>query len=279
MAARTPIAAIKRVWERIAPLQLAERSWDNVGVLVEAPFPETRERKQVLLTIDLTPSVCAEALALPACSAVISYHPPIFRGLKSITLGDPLQASLLKLAARGISVFAPHTSLDATPNGINTWLVEPFKGNSSAIEVVTATENPPEGFEGAGMGKIVRLKVGMSLEDVVATVKKHLGLQYVQVATPNPERKVESVAVCAGSGGGVLRGVKADLLLTGEMSHHEVLACVAAGQTVILANHSNTERPYLKAVLQPWLQRELDTEGAGWEVLVSTNDADPLRTM
>lgn len=38
-----------------------------------------------------------------------------------MTLSDPLQASLLKLAARGISVFAPHTSLDATPKGINTW--------------------------------------------------------------------------------------------------------------------------------------------------------------
>ncbi|GMK58253.1 hypothetical protein CspeluHIS016_0502850 [Cutaneotrichosporon spelunceum] len=263
MAARTPIAVIKRVWERIAPLQLAERSWDNVGVIVEAPYPEAREQKQVLLTIDLTPSVCAEALALPACSAVIAYHPPIFRGLKSFTLGDPLQASLLKLAARGISVFAPHTSLDATPNGINTWLVEPFKSDASAVEVVTATENPPVGFEGAGMGKLPSSSTSACS----------------MVAVPAPERTIQSVAVCAGSGGGVLRGVDADLLLTGEMSHHEVLACVAAGQVVVLANHSNTERPYLAAVLQPWLQRELDAEGAGWEVLVSTADADPLRTM
>ncbi len=27
-----PIHVIKRVWERIAPLQLAEKSWDNVGL-------------------------------------------------------------------------------------------------------------------------------------------------------------------------------------------------------------------------------------------------------
>ena len=26
-----PIHVIKRVWERIAPLQLAEKGWDNVG--------------------------------------------------------------------------------------------------------------------------------------------------------------------------------------------------------------------------------------------------------
>jgi hypothetical protein len=31
MAVRTPINVIKRVWERIAPLQLAETSWDNVS--------------------------------------------------------------------------------------------------------------------------------------------------------------------------------------------------------------------------------------------------------
>ncbi|TYJ58770.1 hypothetical protein B9479_000606 [Cryptococcus floricola] len=118
----TQLALVKRVWERIAPLQLAERAWDNVGPIIEAPYPNSANR-QVLLTIDLTASVCAEALALPSLSVIIAYHPPIFRGLKSVTLSDPIQASLLKLAAKGISVFSPHTSLDATPNGINNWQV------------------------------------------------------------------------------------------------------------------------------------------------------------
>lgn len=110
----------------------------------------------------------------------------------------------------------------------------------------------------------------------------------------------------------MLKDVPADLLLTGEMSHvsypgclcrgklnkqHEVLAAVAKGQTVILTNHSNTERPYLSKVLQNWLQEELnkdhqsldrydhtrDTEitsvDATWEVLVSKEDRDPLRTV
>jgi hypothetical protein len=30
----TPIQAVKKVWEKIAPLQLAERSWDNVGIMI-----------------------------------------------------------------------------------------------------------------------------------------------------------------------------------------------------------------------------------------------------
>jgi putative NIF3 family GTP cyclohydrolase 1 type 2 len=95
----------------------------------------------------------------------------------------------------------------------------------------------------------------------------------------------------------MFKGVKADLLFTGEMSHvrrpssptvrtdrqHEVLAAKAAGTAVILANHTNTERPYLTKVLQGWLQKELNDaeEGAegNWEVVVSQTDADPLRTV
>jgi len=34
----TPIQAVKKVWEKIAPLQLAERSWDNVGIMIGASF-------------------------------------------------------------------------------------------------------------------------------------------------------------------------------------------------------------------------------------------------
>jgi len=112
-------------------------------------------------------------------------------------------------------------------------------------------------------------------------------------------------------GGSILKDAPADLLLTGEMSHvslllmqyhradrqHEVLAAVAKGQTVILTNHSNTERPYLSKVLQTWLQDELNKEHQSldrydhtrdteitsidgkWEVLVSKEDRDPLRTV
>ncbi|OWZ26117.1 YbgI/family dinuclear metal center protein [Cryptococcus neoformans] len=286
----TPLALIKRVWERIAPLQLAERSWDNVGPIIEAPYPNPSHR-QVLLTIDLTPSVCAEALKHPSLSLIISYHPPIFRGLKSLTLSDPLQASLLKLSAKGISVFAPHTSLDATPNGINTWLIRPFIPLSISHDPIIPSD-PLESFEGAGMGRIAKLSEPLDTRQAIKMVKDHLRLDFVQLAEPQPDvrKPIKSVAVCAGSGGSVFKGVEADLLITGEMSHHEILAYVASGTTVILTNHTNTERPYLSHVLRPWLQEELNKEtkdqgdeyganGGKWEVLVSKADADPLRVV
>ena len=101
----------------------------------------------------------------------------------------------------------------------------------------------------------------------------------MQLAAPDKSTHIKSIAVCAGSGGSVFKGVEADLYLTGEMSHHEVLAFVAQGRSVILTNHTNTERGFLKDVLQGWLKEELDQEEEGWEVVVSSKDKDPLRVV
>ncbi len=56
---------------------------------------------------------------------------------------------------------------------------------------------------------------------------------------------------------------------------------VARGQSVILCNHTNTERPYLSAVLREWLETELNAEKdyQSWEVVVSKVDKDPLETV
>ena len=86
---------------------------------------------------------------------------------------------------------------------------------------------------------------------------------------------LRSIAVCAGSGGSVLRAcLDVDVWVTGEMGHHEVLAANARGVSVVLANHSNTERRYLADVLQPRLAADLPID-----VHVSQVDADPLQVM
>ncbi len=85
----------------------------------------------------------------------------------------------------------------------------------------------------------------------------------------------QSIGVCAGSGASVLAGCKADLWITGEMSHHEVLDAVHQGTTVILCEHSNTERGFL-TYFKPRLEQMLDNQV---EVVVSKLDADPLNVM
>lgn len=97
-----------------------------------------------------------------------------------MTLADPLQASLLRLSAKGISVFSPHTSLDATPNGINTFLIQPFVAlaKDGTSEVLAPPGEKAAGFEGAGMGRRVDLGKPLEVSEVVKMVKEHLSLDH-----------------------------------------------------------------------------------------------------
>ena len=108
------------------------------------------------------------------------------------------------------------------------------------------------------------------------SVKALLRVSHVQIAPAsgvNETTQIRSIAVCAGSGGSVLRGwMDADVYVTGEMGHHDILAANARGISVILSNHTNTERRYLVDVLQPALSSSLP----GSHVYVSERDADPL---
>lgn len=79
-------------------------------MLLESPFdPKRRQNNSVLLTVDLTTSVADEAIRRRD-SVIVAYHPIIFRGLKSITMKDTQQQSLLRLAAAGISVYSSRTT-------------------------------------------------------------------------------------------------------------------------------------------------------------------------
>ena len=64
------------------------------------------------------------------------------------------------------------------------------------------------------------------MDEAITRIKEHLKLTHVRLALANNctlNSEISSVGVCAGSGASVLAGVKADLILTGEMSHHEIL--------------------------------------------------------
>ncbi|TKY85943.1 hypothetical protein EX895_004768 [Sporisorium graminicola] len=289
------LASTMEAMNRIAPLRLAETSFDNVGLLLQAPpstVPGSNEKQAIMLAIDLTTDVCDEILSSPDnVKVALVYHPIIFRGLKSFTLADPQQTSLLRLAAAGVSVYCPHTSLDATPGGINDWLgkvvstkeafaelesseaLESFRSN--AFPALSSSKNVPAGYEAAGLGRLIELDAPQTFEEVVRRVKQNLDLPHVQGCKAS-DKPISSIAICAGSGSSVFAGIKADLYLTGELSHHEILAYKAAGASVIVTNHTNTERKYLRDVLQHWLRKELPSQ---YSISVSKADRDPLAVL
>ncbi|KAJ6665259.1 hypothetical protein lerEdw1_004308 [Lerista edwardsae] len=131
-------------------------------------------------------------------------------------------------------------------------------------------------LEDTGMGRLCTLEEPVSISVLIERVKSHLGLPHIRLALgagKSLESQVKTVALCAGSGSSVLKGTEGDLYLTGEMSHHDVLDAVAKGITVILCEHSNTERGFLlelQQVLAAHLQKKIS-------IIVSERDRDPLQ--
>lgn len=147
-----------------------------------------------------------------------------------------------------------------------------------AREIIALTDVP---LAHTGMGRFAELSQKLTLADALDRIKRHLGLERVRLArafkheraTSNADIEIQSVAVCAGSGGSLLKGVRADLYLSGEMSHHELLAACEAGSNVVLCEHSNTERGYIRDRMRGELQQLL---GQGVAVLMSETDRDPI---
>ncbi|KAF2746936.1 NGG1p interacting factor 3 [Sporormia fimetaria CBS 119925] len=340
--------AVVRAMQRLYPTALADSSWDNTGLLLEAPSSATNKRSNtVLLTIDLTRAVADEAIALNT-SIIVAYHPIIFRGLKSITLANTQQQTLLRLASHGISVYSPHTAVDSAPGGLGDWLADIVTGatiskasGASTPDAQTVDNSddkkpkrptyslhhqrssqrlftshlPPskpqpiphdrrpiipqspalESHPGAGMGRIVEFRDAQPLPTLLDRIGRALNNpKGFPIAIPQgstiSDIAVKSIGICAGSGGSLLGNLDVDLLFTGELSHHEALAAIEKGQTVISLFHTNSERGFLEEVLRGQLEgvvgeewgavrKEENLEGEEgeeeFEVVVSEVDRDP----
>ncbi|KPL24378.1 MAG: hypothetical protein AMJ75_03875 [Phycisphaerae bacterium SM1_79] len=137
--------------EKIVPLKLAQ-DWDNVGLLIGDP---RRDVKNILLTIDVTRDVVAEAKRLRA-DLIVSYHPVIWDGLKKITADGPTGA-VYELIRSGIAVLSVHTALDVAIGGVNDGLAE----------IIGIVDGRPIGdFVGSPAGDNYKLVVFVPAESV-----------------------------------------------------------------------------------------------------------------
>ena len=105
--------------ERFAPLPLQD-GFDNAGLqigLTEA------EATGALLCLDVTEAVLDEAIAL-GYNLIISHHPLIFKGYKSITGKDYVERCILKAIKNDIVIYSAHTNLDNAQGGVNYKIAE-----------------------------------------------------------------------------------------------------------------------------------------------------------
>lgn len=128
--------------------------------------------------------------------------------------------------------------------------------------------NPGRAF---GLGRVGRLAAPEPFAAFARRLKDALGLTEIRVSGPT-DRQVAKVAVCGGSGAGLLAaasGAGADVLVTGDVKYHEALEAAAAGLTLVDAGHFATERPVVEA-----FAAHLGACAAqnGWDVAIRTEN-------
>ncbi|MGE0479670.1 MAG: YqfO family protein [Phycisphaerae bacterium] len=122
VAPTSTVGDVVAALDAIAPFASAA-DWDNVGLLAgRRDWPA----RKALIAIDLTDDVAREALRR-GVDTLVCYHPPIFKGTR--TIGPHADASttlLADLLAHRVAILAVHTALDAAAGGTNDLLLDAF---------------------------------------------------------------------------------------------------------------------------------------------------------
>lgn len=92
-----------------------QESYDNSGLLFG---DRDKECTKCLICLDITEEVVQEAQAKQA-DLIISHHPLIFGGIKSLTGKNAVERALVKAIQADIALYAIHTNLDNVATGVN----------------------------------------------------------------------------------------------------------------------------------------------------------------
>lgn len=239
---------IIRLIEAVYP-KSAALGFDNVGLLAGR---EGKEVKRIYLALDATDEVVDEAIKRKA-DMLITHHPLIFSGMKSITDGDFIGRRVIKLIQNDISYYAMHTNYDVLGMAeLANKILE--LNDSEVLDITTEIDDKPE-----GIGRVGNLKNEMTIRECCEYVKEKLVLENVKVFG-NLEQKVQRMAVSPGSGKSAVKPAiekKAQVLVTGDIGHHEGIDAVAQGLIVIDAGHYGTEYIFIENI-KKFLENKLE---------------------
>ena len=259
------------ILDEIAPFALAEK-WDNSGLQVGSYNQVIR---RILVALDPT----MEAVSIASSTDVqllVTHHPLLFRAVSCINFNIYPGNVIHEAVRNNIAIVAVHTNLDSARAGINHILGE--KLGLLDVEILDPRELNGEG--GYGLGITGSLPEPVDLLSASGLIKNILGLSTVKVIGTD-ESVIKRIAVVGGSGRDLISIAaekKADLLVTGDIGHHDALTARALGLNIIDAGHFSTERFALTGFI-----KKLEDLFAGHHMDIvlklHEDERDPARTI
>ena len=230
MLCRDIMKVIETTYPKHAALE-----WDNVGLLVGRT---EKEVKKIYVALDATDEVIDDAI-LRGADMLITHHPLLFSPLKKITDEHFIGSRVVKLLQHDISYYAMHTNYDVLGMAELSGAILGLR-DAEVLEVTDA-ENTE------GIGRVGELPCEMTLQECCELVKEKFQLENVKVFG-DVNQMVQRVAISPGSGKGmadVALEKRAEVLVTGDISHHEGIDAVAQGIAIIDAGHYGLEHIFV----------------------------------
>jgi len=208
------LSQIYEILDTISPFELQEK-WDNSGLIVG---DKNQEIKNIVLSLDIDEELVE---SVDDGSLIITHHPLIFSGIKSMDYSTYPANLLHKMIKKDIANIAMHTNFDKTH--LNKYVAEKVLGYE--IDEV-------DDF-------LIYFNVDESFENFTQKVKSSFKLDELRVVKCH--EKIKRVALCTGSGSSLIKNVKADCFLTGDIKYHEAMEAKSINLSMIDINHFESE--------------------------------------
>ncbi len=208
------IKEITNLIEEFAPLNY-QASYDNAGLIVGRAESLVTG---ILLAVDVTEEVIEEAKR-EGINLIITHHPIVFHPLKRFNSSNYVERCVEQAIRSDIALYACHTNLDSTPEGMS-WRLAKMLGINN-LELLESTSS----VENVGFGVVGTLSEPTSFESYLDHIATVLSLSAVRYSRP-VERPIERVALCTGAGGSLMGAVKArgvDLYITADLRYNDFM--------------------------------------------------------
>ena len=198
--------------DEISPFATQE-NWDNSGLIIGSLDDNV---EQIYLSLDVDFDLIENA---KPNSLLITHHPLIFKGLKSLNFNIYPSNLINKMIAKNLSL------------------------------ILGFTPNERDGF-------VLYADVNLSFNELCEIVKMKLNLSHLRICKGrkfNHNAPIKRLAFCTGSGGDLISSVKADVFLTGDLKYHQALEASHNNLNLIDIGHYESEA-FFGASLEKYLQ-------------------------
>jgi dinuclear metal center YbgI/SA1388 family protein len=232
------ISEIYKQLNELSPFELQE-SWDNSGLLL-GDF--SQEVKRVVLSIDVDEGLLE---TIENDTLLITHHPIIFGGLKQLEFSKYPANLLQKMIKKNISNIAMHTNFDQTH--LNEYVAKEILG----YKIIKK-----DGF-------VAYLEINEDFNTFAKKVSAAFGLTHARCVKCSDY--VKTAALTTGSGCSLMRSIKADCFLTGDVKYHDAMEAKSINLSLIDIGHYESER-FFSQILAKHLKN------LGLEVIISSSE-------